>query len=364
MPALQGRCCSAAFQAAILAWRSAGRMPALQGGCCSAGFQPAFLPWRSAGRMPALQGGCCSAAFQAAILAWRSAGRMPALQRRGCSAAFQAAILAWRSADQRSMVKVATNCVSPQGLGGRKSAEREGDAEVGRERVDQGTLHNGSLGNLAELLGDGGHARPQQAVVGQAHGSRLQGAVPVEQDRAVLENGAAVGPHRRADQLAAAHHHLAARRRLEAGNRGGGAGEVQVDLTRGQLGLDPECAAGRHQRLADPPVGVLEGARQRAGTNRSHHRVGQLEVVEQGAAAGRPPHHVDAVVAAEAEIGRLDPLVPAERQARRVPAVQPQASAGRYPRTPPPARPRRAPCCARRGTRRPGRAATPSSRAL
>lgn len=47
-------------------------------------------------------------------------------------------------------------------------------------------------------------------------------------------------------------------------------------------------------------------------------------VMEEGATAGRAPHHIDALTLTELEVGRLDSLVTTECQARGIPAVEAQ----------------------------------------
>ncbi len=140
----------------------------------------------------------------------------------------------------------------------------------------------------------------------------------------MLENRAAVGAHRRADQLAPGDDDLAARRGLEARHHRPRTREHQIDVPTGELGGDAEGGAGSDEAGADQTVGLLERGRQRSAAERGGDRVGELEVMQDGAATGRPPHHVDAGRSAELEVGRVGSLMSPEAETRRPPAVEAQ----------------------------------------
>ncbi len=128
--------------------------------------------------------------------------------------------------------------------------------------------------------------KTEEGVVVETHGAGLQTSVPVEEDRTVLEDGAAVRAHRRADELAAPDNNLASGGGLEAGNGGLRVGKLQVDLAARELGIDTERSDGPHQCAADRPVGLLQSAWQRALIEGRKYRIGQLEMMEERPPAG------------------------------------------------------------------------------
>ena len=127
-------------------------------------------------------------------------------------------------------------------------------------------------------------------------------------------------PHlRRADDLLTGHDDLAP-------HGGGETGGRIIGWTDGWMGSEerghPEPPQRRRQPLVNRAIALAQCAE---GENRRGDGVGQFLVVPDGAAAGGAAHQVEAaaldfrtIVAGQ---GRL---VPSEREARRVPPVQPQ----------------------------------------
>ncbi|MCJ7753465.1 MAG: hypothetical protein MUP13_02750 [Thermoanaerobaculales bacterium] len=140
----------------------------------------------------------------------------------------------------------------------------------------------------------------------------------------MLQDRAGMGAHGGPDEFAATYHDLTARWSLEARHCRPGPGELQIDIAAGEFGFDTESLHRVDQRSAYQPVGVLQAAWQRPVAQWRHNRVSEFEVVEQRPAAGRSSNDVDALSKAEVEIGSVRALMPAEGQARRVPAVEAQ----------------------------------------
>ena len=112
----------------------------------------------------------------------------------------------------------------------------------------------------------------------------------------------------RAKQSATAATSRASRRRLAGIARG-----VVRTPERRQTGRD---------RLVDARARFEHPAAEDRIRRSAHHRVGDLLVVEHGAATARTAHHVDAVSSAGLEIHVVDRLHPTETQTRRVETVE------------------------------------------
>src|SRR6266540_2160474 len=148
-----------------------------------------------------------------------------------------------------------------------------------------------------------------------------------EQDRAVLQERPSLAYLRRADQLAPPDENLSADRAGEAGSRAVEAGGARWRAVNGQSRGHTKRPERRRQPSVDRAVGFAQAAERR---DRGGHRVGHFMFVPYRPAARGASHHVEAAPRdGRAVVAGGGRLVPAQREARWVEALQPQeGSAG------------------------------------
>src|SRR5205809_3266338 len=145
----------------------------------------------------------------------------------------------------------------------------------------------------------------------------------IEQDRPMLQECASLPDLGRADQLALPDEYLAADGSRKAGARADG--RTGRRAGEGERRIDTQRLEGRGEPGVNRAVGFAQAAERR---DRGGHRVGHLMLVPYGPAARGASHHVEPPLCEGRSVvaggGRL---VPAQREARRVEAIEAQQRA-------------------------------------